>query len=279
MIWNAATSQPLPACVVHAFPWLCCNGSQGESVLGWGLTVNVLWFWRSRQHFLHFIHWRQLPAGPALSEGSDQQHKVCHFSRITQQLSYLRFSWRMRTESWLIRYPKEAASPFPHNSGSPLEKREIPSFSFSPSVRAELKETHITGIVHPKVKSLVPWRSYLICPVLAQGFVLLMPLVECLLDYVWKELAEWGKKRRLDSTKEQKWEIKRCLRKPYPLLDLDFPVHLRNRSNWSIRGKFWNYFFHSHGQTTIAKPWLGEMTLNQVVFRMCHHASHCPKCE
>lgn len=90
----------------------------------------------------------------------------------------------MRTESWLIRYPKEAASPFPHNSGSPLEKREIPSFSFSPSVRAELKETHITGIVHPKVKSLVPWRSYLIRPVLAQGFVLLMPLVERLLDYV-----------------------------------------------------------------------------------------------
>lgn len=201
MIWNTATSQPLPACVVHAFPWLCYNSSQGESVLGWGLTVNVLWFWRSRQHFLHFIHWRQLSARPVLSEGSDQKHKACHFSRITQQLSYLRFSWRMRTESWLIRYPKEAASPFPHNSGSPLDKWEIPSFSFSPSVGAELKKTRITGVEHPKVKSLVPWQSYLICPVLAQGDVLLMPLAECLLDNLWKELAEKGMKRRIEKVK------------------------------------------------------------------------------
>ncbi len=31
---------------------------------------------------------------------------------------------------------------------------------------------------------------------------------------------------------------KKCLRIPYPLLDLDFPIHLRNGSNWNIRGKF-----------------------------------------
>lgn len=45
---------------------------------------------------------------------------------------------------------KEVASPFPHNQDSPLNKREIPSFSIR---RAVFKETRIA---YPKVKSIVP---------------------------------------------------------------------------------------------------------------------------